>query len=97
MEITIFTEKDLNKNGLFKKNNNAIELKSKEEFFNYLKINNLNIESEYIDLIGKISNNLKFRCSHLGFVVGVSSIVKEFKEFESQDTEELNKHFGVTD
>ena len=87
MEITIFTEKDLNKNGLFKKNNNAIELKSKEEFFNYLKINNLNIESEYIE----------FRCSHLGFVVGVSSIVKEFKEFESQDTEELNKHFGVTE
>ena len=54
------------------------EVYTKTEFFNYLKTNKLNIESDYIDITGTISNGNKFGTYYGDFVIGVSGIVKEF-------------------
>ena len=45
----------------------------------YLKENNLNIRSQYIDSVGEISNDKRFRCYlENGLIIGTSGIVKEF-------------------
>jgi len=84
-EILIYGESDLKKSGGFKKNF-SLNWITKEEFFKYLKENDLSINSNYIDITGNILNkNLKFRCSYAGLIVGVSGIVKEFnKQNESK-------------
>ena len=75
--ITIFSKEDIKKSGGFKKKNNILEM-NKESFFKYLNENNLNIESEYIDRTGKITNGKRFKCDFKGFIIGTSGIVKEF-------------------
>lgn len=77
-EILIYTQEDLKKSGGFKKNF-KLNWISKEEFFKYLKENNLSIKSNYIDISGIIINTDKFfRCSYNNFVIGTSGIVEEF-------------------
>ena len=75
--IEIYGETDLKKSGGYKKKNNVLKME-KEVFFKYLKENNLNIESEYIDIRGTISNNKRFRASYNKMIIGVSDLVKEF-------------------
>ena len=75
--IKIYGMEDLKKDGSFKKKNNASEM-NKEEFFKYLKADNLSISYGYIDISGSISNGKKFKCSYNGLIIGVSAIVKEF-------------------
>ena len=77
VEVLIYTQDDLKKSGGFKKkfDNNWI---SKEDFFKYLKENELKISYGYIDVTGSISNGKKFKCSHMGMFIGTSGIVKEF-------------------
>ena len=77
MEITIFNNKDLKKNERFKLKNNSIKM-TKEDFFKYLLENNLNLTTGYIDNIGFISNDLKFICNHMGFIVGVTNVIKDY-------------------
>ncbi len=81
MIIEIYSIEDVKKSGGFKKKNNVLRI-SKEDFFKYLKENDLNIQSEYIDSRGTISNDKRFRCFSDNFMIGVSSIVKEFKELK---------------
>ena len=76
-QITIYGQEDIKKAGGFKKKNNVLEM-GKTEFFKYLKENNLNISSNYIDVTGNISNGKRFRCSYSGLIIGTSGIVKEF-------------------
>ena len=76
MEITIFNNKDLKKNGSFKLKNNSIKM-NKEEFFKYLLENNLNLTKGYIDNIGFISNGLMFKCNCNGFIIGVTKLIIE--------------------
>ena len=76
-QVLIYGEEDLKKSGEFKKKF-VLNWINKEDFFKYLKENNLKISSNYIDITGNISNNKKFRCSYKGFIVGTSGIVKEF-------------------
>jgi len=79
-KVLIYSKEDIKKAGGFKKKF-LINWINKEDFFKYLKENNLNIQSQYIDLTGDISNGKRFRCSlDNGFIVGVSGIVKEFLE-----------------
>jgi len=51
---------------------------NKTDFFKYLKLNALKINSQYIDIIGEISNDKRFRCSYNNLIIGTSGIVKEF-------------------
>ena len=77
-QILIYREEDKTKQGKFKKSfvENWI---NKEEFFKYLKENNLKINSAYIDIIGNIINtDKKFKCSYGDFIIGTSGIVKDF-------------------
>ena len=76
-KIIIYKQEDIKKSGGFKKKNNVLEM-NKETFFKYLKSNDLKINSQYIDLIGEISNNKRFKCFYKNIVVGTSVIVKEF-------------------
>ena len=46
--------------------------------FKYLKENDLKINSQYIDHIGEISNEKRFRCYYNNFIIGTSKIVEEF-------------------
>jgi len=59
MIIEIYSIEDVKKSGGFKKKNNVLRI-SKEDFFKYLKENDLNIQSEYIDSRGTISNDKRF-------------------------------------
>jgi len=82
IKITIYTNDDLKKSGGFKKKNSVVEM-GKEDFFKYLKENNLNINSDYVDYAGSILNSegdkfKRFSCSYSGLVIGTSGIVKEF-------------------
>ena len=82
-KVLTYCKEDLKKSGGFKKKfvQNWI---TKEDFFKYLKENNLNINSDYVDLTGNIFNKegevlKRFRCSlDNGFIIGTSGIVKEF-------------------
>ena len=76
-KVLIYGNEDIKKSGGFKKSfvENWI---NKEDFFKYLKENNLKINSQYIDHIGEISNNKRFRCSYKNFIIGTSKIVEEF-------------------
>ena len=81
-KITIYTNDDLKKSGGFKIKNSVVEM-GKEDFFKYLKENNLNINSGYIDYAGSILNSegdkfKRFSCSYNGLIIGTSGIVKEF-------------------
>ena len=77
IKVLIYGNEDLKKSGGFKKKNNVLEL-DKTAFFEYLKKDNLKINSQYIDHIGEISNGKRFRCSYNNFIVGTSKIVKEY-------------------
>jgi len=79
MKIVLFTDKDTKKNGQLKQKNNAKEM-NEEEFKQYLKENKLSLSKGYIDLIGFISNGLKFRCYYKGMIVGVTSLINEVKK-----------------
>ena len=76
MDVLIFSDSDIKADGKLKKKNNSKGM-SKEDFIKYVKDNNLTASFGYFDLIGDLSNNLKFRCYHNNFVVGVSALVKE--------------------
>ena len=78
-QVLVYGQEDLKKSGGFKKKfvQNWI---NQEEFFKYLKENNLSIDSNYIDITGNISNGKRFRASYGSMIVGVSGIVKEYKE-----------------
>ena len=81
-EVLIYGEQDLKKSGGFKKSF-KLNWITKEAFFKYLKENNLNINSNYIDVTGNILNiNKRFRCSYNGFIIGTSGIVKEFNNLK---------------
>lgn len=81
-KVLIYGESDLKKSGGFKKSF-KLNWISKEDFFKYLKENNFNIDSNYIDITGNILNiNKRFRCSYNGFIIGTSGIVKEFNELK---------------
>jgi hypothetical protein len=82
-EIVVYGREDLKKSGGFKKKNN-IKKYDKKNFFIYLKTNNLKINSQYIDHIGEITNEKRFRCSYNNFIIGTSAIVKEFGELENE-------------
>ena len=78
--IQIYSQTDIKKSGGFKKKNNVMMM-TKEEFFIYLKENNLTINSQYIDIVGEISNDKRFKCYlKNGMIFGTSGIVKEFRE-----------------
>jgi len=81
MKILIYDKSNLKVNGSFKKNFSfKYNYLSQEDFFKYLKENNLNIKSNYIDITGLISNNKIFRCYiDEGLIIGVSGLVKEFE------------------
>ncbi len=76
MKIEVYSEKDLKKSGGFKKKNNVLTF-SKDEFIKYINDNKLEVSKGYIDLVGSISNGLKFRCYYNNFVVGVTKIIEE--------------------
>lgn len=76
-QITIFSNEDIKKSGGFKKKNNVL-IMEKVEFLKYLKENNLNITSDYIDSTGKITNGKRFKCDYNKLIIGTSGIVKEF-------------------
>jgi len=78
-QIQIYGREDLKKSGGFKKKNNVL-IMSKTDFFKYLKENNLNISSDYIDRTGSITNNKRFNCNYNNFIIGTSGIVKEFNK-----------------
>ena len=80
--VIVYGPEDVKKSGGFKKKNNCLEF-TKEGFFKYLKENKLNIESNYIDITGTISNGKRFRCGYNGLVIGTSGIVKEYKEVQN--------------
>ena len=52
---------------------------TKKTFKQYIKDNNLTLSKGYIDLIGFISNGLKFRCYYKGMIIGVTSLIQEVK------------------
>ena len=75
--IQVYTREDLKKSGGFKKKNNVKEF-SQEEFFDYLRDNDLDIKSDYIDATGTITDGSKFRAfMDNGLIIGTSGIVKE--------------------
>jgi len=76
-KIIVYGQEDIKKAGGFKKKNNCLNL-NKAEFFKYLKENDLKINSQYIDHIGEISNEKRFRCYYNNFIIGTSKIVEEF-------------------
>jgi len=77
MKIIVYDEKDVKKNGSLKKKNHSIEFNEKQ-FKEYVYENNLNLSKGYIDLVGSLSNNKKFRCYHqTGLVVGVTRLIEE--------------------
>jgi len=77
VEVLIYSREDVKKSGGFKKKFDQNWI-TKEDFFKYLKDNQLNITSQYFDITGDISNGKRFRCSYNGMVIGTSGIVKEF-------------------
>jgi len=77
VEVLIYSREDVKKSGGFKKKFEQNWI-SKEEFFKYLKDNELNVKSQYFDITGDISNGKRFRCSYNGMIIGTSGIVKEF-------------------
>jgi len=77
--ISVYGQEDIKKSGGFKKKNN-VKFYDKTNFFIYLKSNDLKINSQYIDHIGEISNNKRFRCSYNNFIIGTSKIVEEFNK-----------------
>jgi len=79
MKIIVYSDSDHYKNGKEKPKNNIL-IFTEEEFKNYVKQNNLNLSKGYIDLIGYISNGLKFRAYYKGLVVGVTSIINEVEQ-----------------
>ena len=81
-QVLVYGKEDITQKGKFKKRNSAINM-SKTDFFKYLKENNLNITSCYIDITGEITNKKRFRCSYKGLIVGTSGIVKEFNELNA--------------
>jgi len=79
-QILIYENENIKKSGGFKKNFKPNWI-NKEDFFKYLKENNLNIKSNYFDITGNLSNNKIFRCSlENGFIIGTSGIVEEFNK-----------------
>lgn len=79
MRILVYSEKDIKKDGQLKKKNNAVNF-TEEGFKLYVKINKLKLSKGYIDLIGFISNGLKFRCYYNNMVVGVTGIIKKVEQ-----------------
>ena len=79
INILIYSKDDLKKDRTFKKRNNIKNMNIKE-FKEYLNNNNLNIHSEYIDSVGFIFNNLRFRCYYNNMIIGVNNIIKKVKE-----------------
>jgi len=89
-EVLIYGQEDLKKSGGFKKKFKPNWI-NKTDFFKYLKDNNLNINSNYIDISGNILNiNKRFRCSFNNMVIGVSGLVKEFNEMNKE-----NKSYSI--
>ena len=81
--IVVYSGNDIKKDGKLKKKNNA-KLYDETNFFIYLRQNSLNISYGYVDVIGDVSNGLKFRC-YLNYgelnqmIIGCSGLVKKFR------------------
>ena len=79
MEILVYSNKDIKKDGKLKIKNTSRTMMDLQ-FKQYVKDNALTLSSDYIDWRGFLSNGLMFRCSYNGIVIGVSGIIKEIKE-----------------
>jgi len=79
MKVVLFANSDIKKDGTLKKKNNSKEM-TKEEFKQYVKEKGLSLSKGYIDLIGFISNGLKFRCYYREMIVGVTGLINEVEK-----------------
>jgi len=82
MKVVLFANSDIKKDGTLKKKNNSKEM-TKEEFKQYVKEKGLSLSKGYIDLIGFISNGLKFRCYYREMIVGVTGLINEVEKWEN--------------
>lgn len=79
MNITIFTRKDLKKQGGFKKRNNSKNY-TEQEFIQVIKDYKYKLSKGYIDNIGYIDNtNYMFNCNYNGIIIGVTGIINKLE------------------
>jgi hypothetical protein len=76
IEVTVFSESDLKKDGKLKVKNNAVVYTGKK-FKEYVKANNLTLSKGYVDLVGFLSNGKRFKCRYGGMVIGVTGIIDD--------------------
>lgn len=76
MEIQVYGKEDIKKSGGFKKKNN-VKLLTEKEFKDYVKSNNLTLSKGYIDDLGFLSNEKRFRCFYNNIIVGVTKIIED--------------------
>jgi|TARA_Y100000310_G_scaffold62588_1_gene57923 hypothetical protein len=81
MIIEIFCDKDIKKSGGYKLKNDVVVMKE-QEFINYVKDSNLLLSKGYIDLVGFLSNNKKFKCYNdtRNLIIGVTGIIDKINE-----------------
>jgi len=79
--ISIYGKEDLKKSGQFKKKNN-VKVMTKEDFFIYLKKNNISIKPDYFDITAKMSNGKKFKGSYCNIIIGTSKICNDFNKIK---------------